>query len=46
MHSMLSLKKKHQSASEYEPIVSLSTKRQVDKVLISVKDNGNGIPQK
>ena len=37
--------KKRQSASEYEPIVSLSTKRQVDKVLISVKDNGNGIPK-
>ena len=37
--------KKRQSASEYEPIVSLSTKRQDDNVLISVKDNGNGIPQ-
>jgi two-component system NtrC family sensor kinase len=37
--------KKRQSAAEYEPIVSLSTKRQVDKVLISVKDNGNGIPK-
>ena len=29
----------------YEPTVSVSTKKQVDKVLISVEDNGNGIPQ-
>ncbi|MGG9962198.1 ATP-binding protein [Ferruginibacter sp. SUN106] len=32
--------------SLYEPAVSLSTKRAGDKVLISVTDNGNGIPQK
>ena len=30
----------------YEPTVSVSTKKIADKVLISVKDNGNGIPQK
>jgi signal transduction histidine kinase len=30
----------------YEPTVSVSTKKVNDKVLISVKDNGNGIPQK
>lgn len=30
----------------YEPTVSVSTKREGNKVLISVKDNGNGIPQK
>ena len=30
----------------YEPTVSISTKNAGDKVLISVKDNGNGIPQK
>ncbi|HEX7410895.1 MAG TPA: cyclic lactone autoinducer peptide, partial [Bacteroidales bacterium] len=29
----------------YEPSVSVSTKKMTDKVLISVKDNGNGIPQ-
>src|SRR5690606_905971 len=29
----------------YEPTVSVSTKKIGDKVLISVKDNGNGIPQ-
>jgi signal transduction histidine kinase len=30
---------------EFEPIVSLSTKRLDDKIEIKVKDNGNGIPQ-
>jgi signal transduction histidine kinase len=30
----------------YEPSVSVSTKKSGDKILISVKDNGNGIPQK
>ena len=28
----------------YEPIVTVSTKKVGDKVLVSVKDNGNGIP--
>ena len=31
---------------EYEPTVSVSTKKVGDKVEIKVKDNGNGIPQK
>ncbi|TMI65895.1 MAG: hypothetical protein E6H07_08310 [Bacteroidetes bacterium] len=31
---------------EYEPTVSVTTKKTGDKVLISVVDNGNGIPQK
>ncbi|MBC7425972.1 MAG: hypothetical protein H7321_05505, partial [Bacteroidia bacterium] len=30
----------------YEPTVSVSTKKVGDKVFISVKDNGYGIPQK
>ena len=30
----------------YEPTVSINTKKSGDKVLISVSDNGNGIPQK
>ncbi len=30
----------------YEPIVSVITKKVNDKVLVSVKDNGNGIPNK
>ncbi len=32
--------------SLYEPTVSVGTKKDGNKVLISVKDNGNGIPQK
>ncbi|MBX2954630.1 MAG: hypothetical protein KF846_00645 [Cyclobacteriaceae bacterium] len=38
--------KKMQDLAGYEPLVTVSTKRDGDKVLISVKDNGNGIPQK
>jgi len=30
----------------YEPTVTVSTKKFDDKVLISVQDNGNGVPQK
>lgn len=30
----------------YEPTVLVSTKKERDKVLISVKDNGNGIPER
>jgi signal transduction histidine kinase len=32
--------------AEYEPTVTVSTKKGKDKVEIRVKDNGNGIPQK
>jgi len=38
--------KKKQSGNEYEPAVSVSTKKVGDKVLITVKDNGTGIPSK
>jgi two-component system, NtrC family, sensor kinase len=38
--------KAHQNIAGYEPTVSVSTKKDGNKVLISVKDNGNGIPQK
>jgi len=38
--------KKKQNPSGYEPTVSVSTKKLNGKVEISVKDNGNGIPQK
>jgi signal transduction histidine kinase len=31
---------------DYTPTVSVNTKKEGNKVLISVKDNGNGIPQK
>jgi len=34
------------SDSKHNPIVSVSTKKSGDKVLISVKDNGPGIPEK
>jgi two-component system NtrC family sensor kinase len=37
-------KTKH-TVGEFEPLVQVSTKISGDKVLISVKDNGNGIPQ-
>ncbi len=32
--------------SDYEPAVVVSTKKENDKVIIKVNDNGNGIPQK
>ena len=32
--------------SSYQPAISVSTKKMGDKVFISVKDNGNGIPHK
>jgi len=38
--------KKKKTNSGYEPTVSVSTKKNNGKVEISVKDNGNGIPQK
>ncbi len=41
----VSEKMKMQSEN-YEPTVSISTKKLNDKIEIIVKDNGNGIPQK
>ncbi len=38
-------KKKKQAAEDYEPTVSVSTKKVADRILIRVKDNGNGIPK-
>ena len=38
--------KKKAGVDGYEPTVSISTKKVEGKVLISVSDNGNGIPQK
>jgi signal transduction histidine kinase len=37
--------KKKQSGHDYEPLISVSTKRSGNNVLISAKDNGIGIPQ-
>ena len=38
--------KKNKKPEGYEPTVSLTTRRINDKVVLSVKDNGSGIPQK
>jgi signal transduction histidine kinase len=37
---------KIQNSISYNPIVSLKTEKCDDKIYISVKDNGKGIPQK
>ena len=34
-----------EAGQRYEPTLSLSTKKMNDKVEITVRDNGNGIPQ-
>ena len=38
--------KNKQIGDGYEPTVSVSTKKEKDRIEIKVKDNGNGIPQK
>ena len=38
--------KSKQGMTGYEPNVEVSTKKEGNKVLVAVKDNGNGIPQK
>jgi len=38
--------KRKQNSNGYHPTVSISTKKVNGKVDVSVKDNGNGIPQK
>jgi len=38
--------KKKTAGDDYEPMVTISTKKLEGKVEIVVKDNGNGIPQK
>jgi signal transduction histidine kinase len=38
--------KEKQKGGSYEPVVTVSTKKEEDKILIRVSDNGNGIPQK
>ena len=43
---MTSFEKMSSLEQRYEPTVSLSTKRLGNQIFISVKDNGNGIPQK
>ena len=38
--------KEKEGGANYEPTVSVTTKRAADKIEVTVKDNGNGIPQK
>jgi len=38
--------KAKQNSAGYEPTVSVFTKKEGNKILIAVKDNGNGIPQR
>ncbi|WP_367177057.1 sensor histidine kinase, partial [uncultured Eudoraea sp.] len=38
--------RKKQQPNDFEPTVSISTKKKGEQVLISVKDNGNGIPKR
>ncbi|HET7002196.1 MAG TPA: ATP-binding protein [Puia sp.] len=38
--------KKRQQDNRYEPTVTVQTKRLADKIYISIKDNGDGIPPK
>jgi len=38
--------KSKQNIAGYEPTVEVRTKKEDNKVLVSVKDNGNGIPEK
>jgi signal transduction histidine kinase len=38
--------KKKQGSQNYEPTISVSTKKLEKNILIIVSDNGNGIPQK
>ncbi len=46
-NAFYSVTEKNQHQNEgYKPTVSVSTKRENDKIFIKVKDNGNGIPQK
>lgn len=40
------IEKQKTAGVDYEPTVWVSTEKIGDKVFISVKDNGNGIPQK
>jgi signal transduction histidine kinase len=38
--------KKKLQGEHFDPVISVATKKIIDKVEIRVKDNGNGIPQK
>src|SRR5205085_11733437 len=38
--------KRKMKNGKYEPAVAVSTKKEGNKIMVSVKDNGNGISQK
>jgi two-component system, NtrC family, sensor kinase len=40
------VEKEMQQQEQFEPTVSISTKKSGEKIFISIKDNGTGIPQK
>jgi two-component system, NtrC family, sensor kinase len=40
------LEAKASGKNDYEPVVMVTTKKAADTIQISIKDNGNGIPQK
>ena len=40
------MEKKKTQGEDYEPTISVSTKKTNHKIIITVRDNGNGIPQK
>ena len=45
-HSLLLNQQISQNLISYEPTVSVTTKKSENSVIITVSDNGNGIPQK
>jgi two-component system, NtrC family, sensor kinase len=45
-NAFYAVSEKRKTVTNYEPVVSLSTRKSGDKTLISVNDNGIGIPQK
>ena len=45
-NAFYAVQEKTKSTVDYEPAVSITTRKSEDKALISVKDNGNGIPEK
>lgn len=44
-NAFYAVQKKKQSVKDFEPLVSVSTKRENGRILIRITDNGNGIPQ-
>ena len=45
-NAFYAVNERKQQQQDYDPVVSISTKKWDDKIVITVTDNGNGIPQK